>query len=176
MRQTGLPNDPDTDESRYREVILRKTATLFEAGAQLAAIASGGDQAVEKALKDYGRHLGMAFQMIDDALDYGSAGVDIGKNLGDDLSEGKPTLPLIRAIDQSAKETSDMLRDVIANGGADRVDAVIAAIESTDAIAYTVRLATAEANEAKRALDALPPSAFRSALEVLADFSVERSF
>jgi octaprenyl-diphosphate synthase len=169
-------NDPNTDEDRYREVILRKTATLFEAGAQLAAIVSGGDRTTEKALGDYGRHLGMAFQMIDDALDYGSAGVDIGKNLGDDLSEGKPTLPLIRAIDQSAAETRELLRGAIEHGGADRVDDVLAAIESTDAIAYTVRLATAEANEAKRALVALPPSAFRSALEVLADFSVERSF
>jgi octaprenyl-diphosphate synthase len=168
-------NDPDTDENRYREVILRKTATLFEAGAQLAAIVSGSDRTIEKALGDYGRHLGMAFQMIDDALDYGSAGADIGKNLGDDLSEGKPTLPLIRAIDQSTSKTREMLRGAIEHGGVDCVDDVLAAIESTDAIAYTARLATAEANEAKRALDALPPSAFRSALEVLADFSVERS-
>ena len=169
-------NDPDTNEDRYREVVLRKTATLFEAGARLAAIVSGGDDPVERALGDYGRHLGMAFQMIDDALDYGSAGSDIGKNLGDDLAEGKPTLPLIRAIDQTPPETQKMLRDVIENGGAERVDEVIAAIESTDAIAYTAGLATAEATEAKQALDALPPSAFRSALEVLADFSVERSF
>ena len=168
-------NDPDTDENRYREVILRKTATLFEAGAQLAAIVSGSDRTIEKALGDYGRHLGMAFQMIDDALDYGSAGADIGKNLGDDLSEGKPTLPLIRAIDQSTAKTREMLRGAIEHGGAGCLDDVLAAIESTDAIAYTIRLATAEANEAKRALGALPPSAFRSALEVLADFSVERS-
>lgn len=169
-------NDPDTDEARYREVILRKTATLFEAGARLAAIIAEADAATEKALADYGRHLGMAFQMIDDALDYGSAGEDIGKNIGDDLAEGKPTLPLIRAMQQSNGDTRTMLREVIEQGGADRVDEVRAAIESTDAIAYTARLAKEEAAVAKRALSPLPASAFREALSALADFSVNRSF
>jgi len=169
-------NDPDTDEKRYREVILRKTATLFEAGTRLGAIISNSDAGIEKALADYGRHLGMAFQMIDDALDYGSSGVDIGKNLGDDLAEGKPTLPLIRAIELSDPATRDMLRDVIAKGGTERIQAVLAAIESTDAIAYTARLAADEATKAKQALEAIPPSAFRSALSAVADFSVDRSF
>ncbi len=169
-------NDPDTDEHRYREVILRKTATLFEAGAQLAAIISGSDAGIESALADYGRHLGLAFQMIDDALDYGSSGADIGKNLGDDLAEGKPTLPLIRAIEVSDRATRKMLRSVIEAGGTEHVEQVLAAIESTDAIAYTARLAADEAARAKQALEALPPSTFRSALAALADFSVDRSF
>ena len=169
-------NDPDTDEQRYREVILRKTATLFEAGARLGAIISGADSATEEALAAYGLHLGMAFQMIDDALDYGSSGVDIGKNLGDDLAEGKPTLPLIRAIDQSDAATRDMLRGVIENGGTERIEEVLQAIESTDAIAYTARLAADEAAIAKQALDALPASGFRNALAAVADFSVDRSF
>lgn len=169
-------NDPDTDESRYREVILRKTATLFEAGARLGAIISHSDGDTEAALAAYGRHLGMAFQMIDDALDYGSSGVDIGKNLGDDLAEGKPTLPLIRAIERSDPATRKMLRTVIEKGGAERINEVLSAIESTDAIAYTARLAADEATKAKQALDALPASAFRSALVALADFSVDRSF
>ncbi|MCB1787384.1 MAG: octaprenyl diphosphate synthase [Chromatiaceae bacterium] len=169
-------NDPDTDEHRYREVILRKTATLFEAGAQLAAIISGSDAGIESALADYGRHLGLAFQMIDDALDYGSSGADIGKNLGDDLAEGKPTLPLIRAIEVSDQATRKMLRSVIEAGGTEHVEQVLAAIESTDAIAYTARLAADEAARAKQALEALPPSTFRSALAALADFSVDRSF
>ncbi|MGB5560808.1 MAG: octaprenyl diphosphate synthase [Sedimenticolaceae bacterium] len=169
-------NDPDTDEKRYREVILRKTATLFEAGTRLGAIISNSDAGIEKALADYGRHLGMAFQMIDDALDYGSSGVDIGKNLGDDLAEGKPTLPLIRAIELSAPATRDMLRDVIEKGGTERIQEVLEAIESTDAIAYTARLAADEAAKAKQALEAIPPSAFRSALSAVADFSVDRSF
>jgi len=169
-------NDPDTDEGRYREVILRKTATLFEAGARLGAIISDSDAETEAALAAYGLHLGMAFQMIDDALDYGSSGEDIGKNLGDDLAEGKPTLPLIRAIELSEPATRNMLREVIEKGGTDRIDEVVAAIESTDAIAYTARLAAEEAAQAKTALEALPESAFRNALEAVADFSVGRSF
>jgi octaprenyl-diphosphate synthase len=169
-------NDPDTDENRYREVILRKTATLFEAGARLGAIVSDSDPETEAGLAAYGLHLGMAFQMIDDALDYGSSGQDIGKNLGDDLAEGKPTLPLIRAIELSEPGTRDMLRAVIETGGCDRIDDVIQAIESTDAIAYTARLAADEAAQAKAALDVLPESAFRKALAAVADFSVSRSF
>jgi octaprenyl-diphosphate synthase len=169
-------NDPDTDETRYREVILRKTATLFEAGARLAAVINDADPATEEALAAYGLHLGMAFQMIDDALDYGSSGTDIGKNLGDDLAEGKPTLPLIRAIELSDPDTRAMLRDVIEHGGSGRIDRVLQAIESTDAIAYTARLATEEAAKAKQALDGLPASGFRTALKALADFSVDRSF
>jgi octaprenyl-diphosphate synthase len=169
-------NDPDTDESRYREVILRKTATLFEAGARLGAIISDSDPETESALAAYGLHLGMAFQMIDDALDYGSSGEDIGKNLGDDLAEGKPTLPLIRAIELSDPSTRDMLREVIEKGGTERIEEVVSAIESTDAIAYTARLAKDEAARAKAALEALPESAFRNALAAVADFSVSRSF
>jgi len=169
-------NDPDTDERRYREVILRKTATLFEAGARLGAIIGESDAAAEQALADYGLHLGMAFQMIDDALDYGSSGVDIGKNVGDDMAEGKPTLPLIRAIEQSDPETSRLLREIIEKGGTEHIDEVLAAIESTDAIAYTARLAKDEAAKAKQALEALPASTYRDALAALADFSVDRSF
>ena len=169
-------NDPETDEGRYREVILRKTATLFEAGARLGGVISEAGETQEQALADYGRHLGMAFQMIDDALDYGSSGVDIGKNIGDDLAEGKPTLPLIRAIEVSDESTARMLREVIEQGGEDRVDEVRKAIESTDAIAYTARLAKEEAALAKQSLEALPASAYRTALAAVADFSVARSF
>jgi octaprenyl-diphosphate synthase len=169
-------NDPDTDEDRYREVILRKTATLFEAGARLGGLISDAPAQTNDALAGYGLHLGMAFQMIDDALDYGSSGEDIGKNVGDDIAEGKPTLPLIRAINQADGTTRDMLRDAIENGGTDRLDDVLAAIESTDAIAYTARLATDEARRAKDALAKLPDSDYRRALEALADFSVARTF
>ena len=169
-------NDPDTSEESYREVILRKTATLFEAGAQLGAIINQASDSDAQALAAYGLHLGMAFQMIDDALDYGSSSEDIGKNIGDDLAEGKPTLPLIRAMAVSDEATADMLREVIENGGADRVDEVRKAIEATDAIEYTAQLAKSEAELAKRALDSLPATAYRSALAALADFSVDRTF
>ncbi len=168
-------NDPDTTEDQYREVITRKTATLFEAGARLAAIVAERPDCEEQALADYGLHLGMAFQMIDDALDYGSSDTDIGKNLGDDLAEGKPTLPLIRAMEQGSAEQKKLLRTAIEKGGADMVDEVMAAIESTDAIAYTARRAREEAELAKKALEVIPPSAYNSALAALADFSVQRS-
>ena len=169
-------NDPDTDEARYREVILRKTATLFEAGARLGGIISGAAADEEEALAAYGNHLGMAFQMIDDALDYGSSDADIGKNIGDDLAEGKPTLPLIRALEVGDQATRILLQEVIKNGGAERVEEVRRAIESTDAITYTARLAKEEAGLAKQALDAISPSPFRTALASLADFAVDRPF
>jgi len=167
-------NDPDTDEEKYREVILRKTATLFEAGARLAGVISGSSKCEEQALADYGLHLGLAFQMIDDALDYGASSEDIGKNLGDDLAEGKPTLPLIRAMEVGTAEQRALLRRAIEEGGADRVDEVMKTIESTDAIAYTARLARQEADKAIQALEPLPASAFKSALAALADFAVDR--
>ena len=169
-------NDPDTDERRYREVISRKTATLFEAGARLGALISDAPEAVQQGLADYGSHLGMAFQMIDDALDYGASDADIGKNLGDDIAEGKPTLPFIRALGQVDDSTRQMLRKVIEQGGTERLEDVLRAIESTDAIEYTTRLAKQEAAAAKRALQPLPDSSFRAALEALADFSVARTF
>jgi octaprenyl-diphosphate synthase len=167
-------HDPEVDEARYREVILRKTATLFEAGTRLAGVVTDADQTIDDALAAYGRHLGTAFQMIDDALDYGSSGVDIGKNIGDDLAEGKPTLPLIRAMQVGTPEVSALIREVIEEGGVDRVDEVIKAIQSTDAIEYTANLAREEARLAKEALEALPASAYRDALAAVADFSVDR--
>lgn len=167
-------HDPDVDEARYREVILRKTATLFEAGTRLAGVVTDADQTIDDALAAYGRHLGTAFQMIDDALDYGSSGVDIGKNIGDDLAEGKPTLPLIRAMQVGKPEVSALIREVIEEGGVDRVDEVIKAIQSTDAIEYTANLAREEARLAKEALEVLPVSAYRDALAAVADFSVDR--
>jgi len=167
-------HDPEVDEARYREVILRKTATLFEAGTRLAGVVTDADQTIDDALAAYGRHLGTAFQMIDDALDYGSSGVDIGKNIGDDLAEGKPTLPLIRAMQVGTPEVSTLIREVIEEGGVDRVDEVIKAIQSTDAIEYTANLAREEARLAKEALEALPASAYRDALAAVADFSVDR--
>ena len=167
-------HDPEVDEARYREVILRKTATLFEAGTRLAGVVTDADESIDHALAAYGRHLGTAFQMIDDALDYGSSGVDIGKNIGDDLAEGKPTLPLIRAIQVGTPEVSTLISQVIEEGGVDRVDEVIKAIQSTDAIEYTANLAREEARLAKQALEALPASAYRDALAAVADFSVDR--
>lgn len=168
-------NDPDTDEQKYREVILRKTATLFEAGAQLGAVLCNAPAAQEEALAAYGLHLGIAFQIIDDALDYSSSAEEMGKNIGDDLAEGKPTLPLIRAMQTGSNEQKAMLREVIEKGGRERIKEVIAAIESTDAIEYTARLAAEEAEMAAQALEALPESPYREALASLARYAVSRS-
>jgi octaprenyl-diphosphate synthase len=168
--------NPDTTEAQYFDVILRKTATLFEAGAQLGAVLSGADAGAETAMAAYGRHLGMAFQLVDDALDYSSSNEELGKNVGDDLAEGKPTLPLIQAMRVGTAEHAQLLRRAIEHGGADQTETVLKIIESTDAIAYTARLARQEAESAKQALESLPPSGFRDALAGLADFSVSRSY
>jgi octaprenyl-diphosphate synthase len=168
--------DAETTEERYLAVIRRKTAKLFEAGARCAAVLAGQPEPVERALTEYGMCLGSAFQLIDDALDYGSSGSDTGKNIGDDLAEGKPTLPLIHAMRNGTPEQAATIRKAIKDGGLDRIDAVLEAIESTGAIAYTARLAREEAERAAASLAALPPSPYRGALEDLAAFSVSRSY
>ena len=167
--------DPDTTEERYLEVIYRKTARLFESGAQVAAIVAGAPDAVEKALADYGRHLGNAFQLVDDALDYRGDAAELGKNLGDDLAEGKPTLPLIHALRHGTPEQVALIRQAIEEGGSRDIGPVRAAIESTGGLDYTARLARSEADLAVRALAGVPESAYRDALAALAEFAVTRS-
>ncbi len=168
-------NNPDTTEEQYMEVIDRKTATLFQAGARLGAVLAGASPEQERAMADYGLKLGTAFQLVDDALDYNSSNEDIGKNIGDDLSEGKPTLPLIYAIRNGSPEQREKLRAAIENGGLEHIDIVMEAIESTDAIDYTAALAQREAEKAKAALAGFPDSPQRDALRGLADFSVNRT-
>ena len=168
-------NNPDTTEEQYMEVIDRKTATLFQAGARLGAVLAGASPEQERAMADYGLKLGTAFQLVDDALDYNSSNEDIGKNIGDDLSEGKPTLPLIYAIRRGSPEQREKLRAAIENGGLEHIDIVMEAIESTDAIDYTAALARREAEKAKAALAGFPDSPQRDALRGLADFSVNRT-
>jgi len=169
-------HDPDTSEERYRDVIRYKTAKLFEASAQLGAVLGKQSRAIEQAMARYGMHLGTAFQLIDDALDYGSSGADIGKNIGDDLAEGKPTLPLIHAMRHGTPDQVKAIREAIETGGRARIDTVLAAIESTNAIAYTAQSAQQEADLAVEALAELPASPYKEALYGLAEFSVSRSY
>ena len=169
-------NDPDTTEARYMDVITRKTATLFEAGTRLGAVLAEAPGAIEDAMTEYGAKLGIAFQLVDDALDYRADSGELGKNLGDDLAEGKPTLPLIRALEVGTPEQRDELRRAIESGGREHIHAVAAAIESTQGIEYTVALARRHAEDAKQAARALPPSPQRTALELLADFAVVRTY
>ncbi len=168
--------DPDTDEDRYMEVIKRKTATLFEAGTRLGAILAETPGTIEESMASYGRNLGIAFQLIDDALDYSSDNAELGKNVGDDLDEGKPTLPVIRAIDRGTPDQRELLRAAIENGGRTRIAEVIDAIASTDAITYTTQLARDYARQAKEALAPLAPSDAVDALAAMADFAVARSY
>jgi octaprenyl-diphosphate synthase len=169
-------NDPDTTQERYFEVIYRKTAKLFESGAQIAAILTGAPAATEGAMARYGRHLGTAFQLIDDVLDYRADSEQLGKNLGDDLAEGKPTLPLIYALRTGSEDQRRIIRRSIELGSTAELAAVTAAIESTGGLAYTARLARQEAALAVEALAELPESAYKQALRELADFAVERNY
>jgi octaprenyl-diphosphate synthase len=167
-------HDPETNEERYLDVIHSKTAKLFEAAAQLGAVISGQPSAIETAMAAYGRHLGAAFQLVDDVLDYGRNNPELGKNVGDDLAEGKPTLPLIHAIKYGSDTQQRLLREAIVSGGLARIDEVVAAIESTGSLAYTARRAEDEAALAKQALSVIPDSPYRQALLDLAHFSVHR--
>jgi len=168
--------DPDTTQQRYLEVIYRKTAKLFESGAEVAAVLAGASPSQQRALAEYGKHLGTAFQLIDDVLDYQSDPAERGKNLGDDLAEGKPTLPLIQALRLSGDESvKQMIRGAIERGGLDQLEVIVATIESTGALEYTRRLAQDEADQALTALQALPETPCKQGLATLARFAVERS-
>lgn len=168
-------HDADTTESRYLDVVSRKTARLFEAAAQIGAVLSNQSETIENALASYGLHLGIAFQLIDDVLDYSASPEDTGKNVGDDLAEGKPTLPLIHAIHKGTPGQAKLIRKAIENGGHDNMQDVCAVIESTGGIPYTAQAAKNEAELAIEALSPLPESAYREALYGLAEFSVNRS-
>jgi octaprenyl-diphosphate synthase len=171
--------DPDTTEERYLEVIHRKTAKLFEAGAEVAAVLSGADQVVQKALATYGRHLGAAFQLIDDVLDYRSDPGTRGKNLGEDLTEGKMTLPLIHALKHASPADRELIHDVILAAGMEEhtqpdLGRILAAIDTAGGIEYTREKALAESGAAMAALAPVPASRFRDALAALAAVAVER--
>ncbi|HLA75623.1 MAG TPA: octaprenyl diphosphate synthase [Gammaproteobacteria bacterium] len=169
-------HNADATEENYLQVIRYKTAKLFEAAARLGAVITEQPEAVEEALSCYGIHLGTAFQLIDDALDYSAKAEELGKNIGDDLAEGKPTLPLIHAMRTGSAEQAALVRQAIEDGGLENIGAVSAAIESTGAIAYTARSASVEAGKALQALAQLPASPYRDALQALAEFSVSRSY
>ena len=167
-------HDPDTTEEAYRQVIYRKTARLFEAGAQIAAVLAGRTDAEESAMVEYGRSLGTAFQLVDDALDFDASPDELGKNLGDDLAEGKATLPLIYAMREGSAEQRELIRHAILEGGLDDMQRIQAVIESTGALQYTAARAQEAADQAIGALSEIPDSDYKEALIAIADFSVRR--
>ncbi|MFU9135309.1 octaprenyl diphosphate synthase [Erwinia tasmaniensis] len=170
-------NDPDITEESYMRVIYSKTARLFEAASQSSAILADATPAQEKALQDYGRFIGTAFQLIDDLLDYSADGQTLGKNVGDDLSEGKPTLPLLHAMRNGTPEQATMIREAIEQGnGRHLLEPVLETMRQCGSLEWTRQAAEQEADKAIASLEALPESPWRSALEALAHMSVQREF
>ena len=166
-------NEPDTTEADYLEVIYRKTAKLFEAGTRIGAIL-GATPDLEDSLVNYGRHLGLAFQLVDDALDYDATAEELGKNIGDDLAEGKPTLPLIFAMQHGSAAERHMIREAIRTGGTQNLHSIQLAIDTTGGLSYTAQRANEEADRARDSLQHLPDSPYKQTLVQLADFATAR--
>lgn len=166
--------NPDTAEAAYLHVIERKTAVLFAAATRLGALLASADEPMQQRLHDYGLNLGLAFQITDDVLDYTADSGNLGKNIGDDLSEGKATLPLIRTMAQVDAATRSRLRTIVEHGETAVMSEVLAAIRDGDGLDYSVDLARRYARAAGGALDGLPESAWLSALRGLAHYAVDR--
>ena len=166
--------NPNADEEAYLNVIRCKTARLFAAACQLGAVLKGAEPGIETALEQYGMHLGTAFQLTDDLLDYTGDAAELGKNIGDDLAEGKPTLPLIRVMRVGNAAQRELVRAVIEHGGIDRLKEVCSAIQNTDALPYTEQRALTASEQAIAALEPLPDSVSKQALCDLARYAINR--
>ena len=169
-------NEPDTSEQQYMEVIRCKTAKLFEAAARLGPVLAHKPDALEQAMAAYGMHLGTAFQLIDDVLDYRADSETMGKNVGDDLAEGKPTLPIIYALNNGNANQVKALRDVIKNGDRSKLQQVTEIILDTKALDYAQQTALQETESAKQAITCLPEGEYKTALDSLVEFSVARIY
>lgn len=168
--------NPDTTEQQYLEVIYRKTAKLFEAGMLIGSILANQTRAVDEAFIEYGKQLGIAFQLVDDALDYDADNDQFGKNVGDDLAEGKPTLPLINAQGRCTPQQQVMIRTAIEHGGRGELDTIIEAVRTCGAIAYTMQKAREAADTAIDALARVPDTPYKESLVELARFAVDRRY
>ena len=168
-------HNSDVSEEQYMEVIRCKTAMLFQASCETAAILSKVDSKTQEALANYGNYLGIAFQLVDDLLDYSGNAETMGKNLGDDLAEGKPTLPLIYILKQGTEEQKTLVREAIEQGGLDKIEAIVATVRSSGALKYTAEQATHFADKAITCLQHLPKSKYRDAMHDLALFAVART-
>jgi len=163
-------------EEAYLDVIRRKTAKLFEAAAQLGAILGDSNAEIEQGLACYGMHLGTAFQLVDDVLDYSGDAAHTGKNLGDDLKQGKPTLPLIHVLQRGSADQAALVRSAIEGGGRENFGAVLEAIRATGALEYVRNMAKDEVRLAREAISALSNSSYRDSLLELSAFAVERDY
>jgi octaprenyl-diphosphate synthase len=169
-------NDPQTTEASYMQVIYSKTARLFEAATLLAAVLTDQNEDIELAMQDYGKYLGTAFQLVDDILDYSADPQEMGKNVGDDLAEGKPTLPLLYAMWHGNETQSQRIKEAIENGnGMQHFDEIMTTMQQTGALNYTKKLALDASEKAIKALDPLSNSEYKNALIGLARIAVERA-
>jgi octaprenyl-diphosphate synthase len=173
MQLTNVRN-PKISEEQYMQVIHAKTAKLFEGATQAAALLSGASPEQQLAMRDYGKNLGMAFQLVDDLLDYEGDAATMGKNVGDDLAEGKPTLPLIYAMQKGTGEEAKLIRQAIRKGGLDQLDPVLDIVNKTGALDYTRSQAAACSEAAKHSLEVLPASEFKETLYLLTDLALGR--
>ncbi len=177
VQQLMNVRDPDTTEENYMRVIYSKTARLFEVSTQTAAIVAGANEMQEKALQDYGRYLGTAFQLVDDVLDYSANAAELGKNIGDDLAEGKPTLPLLHAMHSGNAEQPQLIRDTIEQGGnLEALDDILAIMTQYKSLDYAMQRAKEEAQKAVDVIRILPESEYKNALISLAYLSVDRTY
>lgn len=169
-------NNPDTTEESYMQVIYSKTARLFEAATQIGAILTESSPEIETAMQNYGKYLGTAFQLIDDVMDYTADGKEMGKNVGDDLAEGKPTLPLLYAMRNGSPDQTSMIREAIEKAnGMERLDDIMSVMKKTGSLEYTTNKAYEEADKAIAELSILPDSEYKQALITLAHLAVKRS-
>ncbi|HIG40373.1 MAG: polyprenyl synthetase family protein [bacterium] len=175
VQQLTNVRNPDTTESSYMEVISRKTAMLFQAAAHSGAVIANATPEQEQGLKDYGLHLGLAFQLVDDVLDYEGSTQDLGKNVGDDLAEGKMTLPLIVARRNGDAVQQEFIRQAILNGGVENLIEIADIVKNTGGLEYTMDLANQEIEKAMDCLTHLPDSEYQAAMLTLAEFSAKRS-
>ncbi len=166
--------NPNVTEEDYMEVIKNKTAMLFQAASHSGAVIAEGTPEQQADLRDYGLHLGLAFQLIDDVLDYTGSAEDMGKNVGDDLAEGKPTLPLIYAMKHGSSEQVQLIRNAIRKGGLEDLSLIKTAVQTTGALDYTINRAQEESSKAKSCLNTLQDSIYKDALYALANLAVER--
>ena len=174
--QLANRHDPDTTEARYLEVVGRKTGKLFEAAARAGPVLAACGETEERAMAAFGASLGTAYQLVDDVLDYRGSAAAIGKNVGDDLADGNPTLPLIHAMDAGSEDTVRVVREAIRNGDVGQLPSMIEAVESTGGIEYTLAMARGHAERARRALRDVPDTRFRTVLASLVEFVTERTY
>lgn len=174
VQQLSFIRNPATTEAEYMEIISRKTAMLFQAAAHAGAVLAGADEKTEHALRDYGLHLGIAFQMVDDQLDYLGSPEELGKNIGDDLAEGKVTLPLIFAMRNGQPDQRAFVEDAIRNGGVENLPKMIELVKETGALKYTSEQADTQRCKAMECLNHVAESEFRESMSTLVNFVVDR--